>query len=115
MGATMIRLGKPVRLLEWGEGTNTKNQNWEPIGQGVLHNKSKHYAGLTTLVVEIDGPVAKRNQKDNHVKVCQPGEGMVPIADNWGEVAMGTLKSIENQNGKTIVKIDVDSAAKMSR
>jgi hypothetical protein len=109
----MIRLGKPVRLLEWGEGTNTKNQNWEAIGQGTLHNKSKFYAGLTTLVVEVDGTVTKNNQKDNHIKVCQPAEGMVPIPGNWGEVAMGTLKSIENQNGKTIVKIEIEGAAKI--
>jgi hypothetical protein len=115
MGAAMIRLGKPVRLLEWGEGTNTKNQIWETIGQGVLHNKSKYYAGLTTLIVEVEGSVTKRNQKDNHIKVLQPGEGMVPIADNWGEVAMGTLKSIESQNGKTVVKIDIEGAAKMAR
>lgn len=111
----MIRLGKPVRLLEWGEGTNTKNQNWEPIGQGILHNTSKYTAGLTTLTVEIKGPVNKHNQKDNHIKILQPGEGLVPIPGHWGEVAMGTLKAIENQNGKTIVKIDINSAAKIYR
>ncbi len=109
----MIRLGKPVRLLEWGEGTNTKNQNWDVIGQGVLHNKVKRYAGLTTLVVEVDGNVSKKNEKDNHIKIAQPGEGMIPIKDNWGEVAMGTLKSIEKQNGKSIVKIELPGAAKL--
>ncbi len=109
----MIRLGKPVRLLEWGEGTNTKNQIWEPIGQGVLHNKLKRYMGLTTLMIEVDGTVTKKNQKDNHIKIAQPGEGMVPIKDNWGEVAMGTLKSIENKNGKSIVQIEIAGAVKM--
>jgi hypothetical protein len=111
----MIRLGKPVRLLEWGEGTNTKNQTWDAIGQGVLHNKPKYAAGLTTLVVEIDGPVIKKNQKDKSIKVLQPGEGMVPINGNWGEVAAGTLRTIENQNGKTIIKIDLPGAAKIVR
>ena len=109
----MIRLGKPVRLLEWGEGTTTKNQTWETIGQGVLHNESKYSAGPTTLIVEVEGPVKKKNDKDKNIKVLQPGEGMVPIDDNWGEVAMGTLKSIENQNGKTIVKIDLEGAVKI--
>lgn len=111
----MIRLGKPVRLLEWGEGTNTKNQNWEIIGQGNLLNQYKYSAGLTTLVVEVEGSVNKKNQKDNNVKVCQPAEGMVPIPGHWGEVAMGTLKSIESQNGKTIVRINIEGAVKMAR
>ena len=111
----MIRLGKPVRLLEWGEGTNTKNQNWEVIGQGVLHNQPKRYAGLTTLMVEVEGSVIKKNQKDNHIKVSQPGEGMLPVGDNWGEVAMGTLKSIESKNGKTVVQIELHGAAKLVR
>jgi len=109
----MIRLGKPVRLLEWGEGTNTKNQIWETIGEGVLHNKLKRFKGLTTLIIEVNGTVTKKNEKDNHIKIAQPGEGMVPHKDNWGEVAMGTLKSIEKQNGKTVVEIEIPGAVKM--
>ncbi len=111
----MIRLGKPVRLLEWGEGTNTKNQIWEIIGQGVLHNQPKSTAGMTTLHIEVEGSVVKKNQKDKSIKVCQPGEGMIPIAGNWGEVAMGDLKSLEKKNGKTLVEIELHGAVKIQR
>ncbi len=110
----MIRLGKPVRLLEWGEGTNTFNQTWTTIGQGVLHNKLKRYAGSTILVVEVDGPVEKKNDKSKDIKILQPGEGMTPYPDYWGEVAMGNLKSIVNQGNKTIVQIELAHAAKMA-
>jgi len=110
----MIRLGKPVQLFEWGEGTNTMNQNWHKIGQGVLHNKPKWYAGATMLHVEVDGPVQRSNEKDNTIKVCQQGEGMTPTApETWGEVAMGQLKSIKQQGDKSIVEIELVGAAKV--
>lgn len=109
----MIRLGKPVRLLEWGEGTNTFNQTWTTIGEGVLHNKLKQYAGLTTLVIEVDGQVVIKNDKSKAIKVLQPGEGVTPMPDCWGEVAMGNLKSIVSQGNKTTVQIEIDNAVKM--
>lgn len=109
----MIRLGKPIRLLEWGEGTNTHNQTWDTIAEGVLRNQPKRYAGLTTLLVEVDGPVTRKNEKSKAIKVMQTGEGVVHSPNYWGEVAMGNLKSISNHNGKTVVEIEVASATKM--
>ncbi len=44
----------------------------------------------------------------------QPGEGMVHTPGNWGEVAMGNLKSITKRDGKTIVEIEVTDATKMA-
>jgi len=109
----MIRLSKPVRLLEWGEGTTTHNQTWSTIAEGVLNNKPKSYAGLTTLKVEVDGPVVIKNEKSKAIKVMQPGEGMVHTPGRWGEVAMGSLKSISKSDGKTLVEIEIVGAAKM--
>ena len=109
----MIRLGKPVRILEWGEGTNTINQTWTTIGEGVLHNKPKRYAGPTILIVEVEGSVVKKNEKSKEIKVMQPGEGMSHAPGYWGEVAMGSLKSINKENGKTLVEIEIDNATKM--
>ena len=109
----MIRLGKPVRLLEWGEGTNTHNQTWDTIAEGVLHNKPKHYAGLLTLIVEVNGSVNRKNEKSKAIKVMQAGEGMVHTPGRWGEVAMGNLKSITKRDNKTIVEIEIADATKM--
>jgi hypothetical protein len=110
----MIRLGKPVRLLEWGEGTNTYNQTWNTIAEGVLNNTPKRIAGLTTLKVEVNGPVTIKNEKSKAIKVMQTGEGMVHAPSYWGEVAMGNLKSIDKKDGKTIVEIEVTDATKMA-
>lgn len=110
----MIRLGKPVRLLEWGEGTNTHNQTWDTIAEGVLNNKPKLTSGLTTLIVEVNGPVVIKNEKSKAIKIMQTGEGMVHAPGQWGEVAMGNLKSIAKNDGKTIVEIEVTDATKMA-
>ncbi len=109
----MIRLGKQVQLLEWGEGTTTLNQNWRPLGVGVLRAKPKIKMGATLVTVEVDGAVKKENSKDDSIKVMQKGEGMTPGSDVWGEVAMGRLKSLEMQNGKTIVEIEIKTAMKV--
>jgi hypothetical protein len=109
----VIRLNKPVHLYEWGEGTNTHNQTWTKIAEGILNNKPKWYAGLTTLKVEVNGSVAINNQKSKAIKIMQPGEGMVHTPGRWGEVAMGNLKSISTNEGKTIVEIEIDNATKM--
>jgi hypothetical protein len=109
----MIRLGKPVQLFEWGVGTNTMNQNWNMIGKGVLRNAPKWFAGATTLIVEIDGTITRKNEKENMIKVCQPGEGMTPNSEHFGEVATGTLKSIKQEGSKTIVEIQLEGAAKV--
>jgi hypothetical protein len=109
----MIRLNKPVRLMEWGEGTNTHNQTWDTIAEGVLRNKPKHYAGSLTLVIEVDGPVTRKNEKSNAIKVMQTGEGVVHTPGRWGEVAMGNLKGITKGDGKTIVEIEILDATKL--
>jgi hypothetical protein len=111
----MIRIGKPVKLLEWGEGTTTLNQKWTEMAKGQLRNKPKVKAGLTVLEVELDGAMKKQNEKDDWIKIVQPGEGMTPASDKWGEVAMGRLKEIKNDGGKTVAYIEIKSAAKIGK
>ena len=134
----MIRLSKPVQLLEWGEGTNTLNQRWEKIGEGRIVNRTGSLVqliwhaiqvfvkwillkwrptpvGLTTLVVELDGKLTRKNSKDDTVKVVQQGEGMTPTSNQWGEVAVGRLKSIESGVGKTRVLLEIRGATKIGR
>jgi hypothetical protein len=109
----MIRLGKPVQLFEWGEGTTTMNQNWNKIGEGTLQNSPKWFAGATILIVEVDGKVERKNLKEDMIKVFQPGEAMTPNSPRFGEVAMGRLKSIKEKGAKTVVEIELDGAAKV--
>jgi hypothetical protein len=111
----MIRIGKPVKLLEWGEGTSTTNQVWRDIAKGQLRVSPKVKMGVTVLEVVLDGPMSKQNQKDDHIKVVQQGEGMTPIGDKWGEVAVGRLKSVENEGGKTVVYIELKGAVKIGK
>jgi len=111
----MIKISKPVQLLEWGEGTNTNNQNWSLMAKGSISSKPKRKEGVTTIIVEVSGQLEKKNAKDDSVKVMQQGEGMTPFTDKWGEVAMGRLRSIEKSGGKTLVYIDVQAATKVGR
>jgi len=109
----MIRLGKPVQLFEWGAGTTTMTQNWHLIGEGTLKNRPKWFAGATILTIEVNGKVTPKNEKDKTIKVFQPGEAMTPNTNRFGEVAMGLLKSVKEQGGKTIVEIELEGAAKV--
>ena len=106
----MIRTRKPVRLLEWGEGTNTTNQIWTIIGDGqIIKHRTK--AGLTTLVIEMQKAFSKGNSKDNHIKIAQQGEAMAACSTRRGEVAMGVVKSVQT-DGK-IVEIEIATATKI--
>ncbi len=109
----MIRLGKEVQLCEWGEGTNTLNQVWTPIGSGPLTAKTKRKMGVTIISVECKGSVEKKNDKDPHLKVMQKGESMTPTSEKWGEVAMGKLKGIRKEGGNSIVEVEIDGAIKI--
>lgn len=109
----MIRLGKEIQLLEWGLGTSTVTQNWNPIGTGTLKAKPKSKMGATLITVEINGTVEKKNPKDDSLKIMQKGEGMTPGSDKWGEVAMGRIKQMTPSGGKTIVEIEIKSAMKI--
>jgi len=111
----MIRLGKPVKLLEWGEGTTTLTQVWTDVGGGNLRAKPKVYAGTTLLMVELDGQFTKKNTKDDWLKIIQQGEGMTPASQKWGEVAMGRLKSVENEGGKSVAYIELKNATKIGK
>jgi hypothetical protein len=111
----MIRLSKPVQILEWGIGTNTTNQRWEEIAKGRLSGKPKTVAGLTSLVIEVEGSLNRKNENNEYVKVMQQGEGMTPHSTAWGEVAMGTIKSVDNQSGKTMVTVEVTAATKYGK
>ncbi|HEY9714471.1 MAG TPA: hypothetical protein V6C72_13450 [Chroococcales cyanobacterium] len=111
----MIRLGKPVQLLEWGAGTTTLTQNWNVIGNGTLIAKPKVKMGVTEVAVEVNGPFKKENDKDDAIKLVQQGEGMTPTSDKWGEVAVGRLKSVDAAGGKTIVKIEIKNAVKIGK
>jgi hypothetical protein len=109
----MIRLGKKVQLVEWGEGTSTLNQNWNVLGEGTLKAKPKVKMGATLIHVEMDGKVLKKNPNDDSIKIMQKGEGMTPGSERWGEVAMGRLKSMETDGGKTIIEVEVKTAMKV--
>jgi len=108
----MIRLNKPVKLYEWGKGTNTTNQIWTPIGEGKIV-ESKMKDGVTVLTVELNSAAKKENSDDSSVKVMQQGEGMTACSDHWGEVAMGFLKSLES-GGRT-VNISIPYATKIAK
>jgi len=104
----MIRLAKRIRILEWGEGTNTLNQVWTPVGEGrITAHTMKN--GLTTLEISMDQALTRKSDAANpHVKLAQPGEGMTGGADGrWGEVAMGTLRRVENGGRSVVVEIMV--------
>ena len=111
----MIRIGKPVKLLEWGEGTTTLNQRWIEAAKGNLRTSPKVKMGVTVLAVVIDGSFKKTNDKDDWLKIAQPGEGMTPTPDKWGEVAMGRLKSVEQEGGKQVVYIEFKNAIKINK
>jgi hypothetical protein len=104
----MIRLGKPVKLLEWGVGTNTTNQRWIEFGNGELVGKPKTVDGITTVIVRLDKAANKSNPADDSIKVAQCGECMTPLDDKaWGEVAFGRLKSIDGNTVEIEVKVAV--------
>lgn len=105
----MIRYNKPVKILEWGEGTNTTNQVWTVCGEGHF-TKRVAKSGVTTLTIETNSPVKKKNEKDTTVKLAQLSEGMAAQSDHWGEVAIGHIKSIA---GKTVV-VEIPYATKIS-
>ncbi|MBS1991235.1 MAG: hypothetical protein JSS86_08205 [Cyanobacteria bacterium SZAS LIN-2] len=109
----MIRLSKPVQVLEWGLGTNTTNQNWTEIAKGRFAGRPKRKDGVTTLVVEVEGSLQRKNDKNEYVKVMQQGEGMTPRSVRWGEVAMGSISAIKNEAGKTVLEISVPTATKV--
>lgn len=103
-GAEMIRVRKPIQLLEWGLGTNTTNQIWTVSGQGRI-TKHEMRNGLTTLVVDLDGAFDKKNPDDRSIKLTQQGEGMTGNSDRWGEVGTGVVKSVENGGRRVLVEI----------
>jgi hypothetical protein len=111
----MIRLGKPVQLLEWGAGTSTANQNWRVIAEGKLRNKAKVLAGTTIIIVELNEALKRENEKNDSIKVVQKGEVMTHHSERWGEVAMGTLQSVKNEGGKNVAYIEVKDAVKIGR
>src|SRR5579883_1296900 len=106
----MIRLSKPVKLLEWGHGSNTTNQRWIEMGKGSIVGKPRTVDGITTLVIQFDKKVEKSNPGDDTVKVAQAGEGMTPLEkEAWGEVAFGRVKSISTEGGGAVVEVEVKS------
>jgi hypothetical protein len=106
---TMIRFNKPVKIMEWGMGTNTTNQRWDEIGEGSFVSRSVK-DGITTLTIQTNGAVTRKNENDNSVKLCQQSEGMASCSERWGEVAIGHMKSA---SGNTVV-IEVAQAVKIS-
>lgn len=110
----MIRVNKPVKLLEWGQGTSTLNQNWHEMATGEILS-AKRKDGVTTMIVEVKGAVAKKNPNDDAIKVAQQGEGMTSRSSSWGEVAMGRLHSIQALGGKTTVYVEISNATKVGK
>jgi hypothetical protein len=103
-GAEMIRVRKPIRLLEWGAGTNTTNQIWSIAGEGKI-SRYEMRNGVTTLYVELGGQFKKTNENDNSLKIAQPGEGMTMNSTHWGEVAMGVVKAVESGGRRVLIEI----------
>lgn len=111
----MIRMGKPVQLLEWGKGTSTLTQVWSLFATGGLTGKPRTVDGLTDVAIEIEGKFEKQNAADETVKIMQQGEGMTPASQKWGEVAMGNLSRVEETGGKTILHISIRNATKVGK
>jgi hypothetical protein len=111
----MIRLGKPVQLLEWGQGTNTTNQIWTIFAEGSIEGKPRCTDGVTDVIIAINGKLHKKNGADDFVKIMQQGEGMTPASQKWGEVAMGTLSSVDESGGKTLLHIALRGATKLGK
>ena len=40
---------------------------------------------------------------------------MTPASQKWGEVAMGRLKSVENEGGKSVAYIELKNATKIGK
>lgn len=95
--------------MEWGKGTNTTNQIWTEIGEGRFTARSTK-DGLTTLTIETNAPLQRKNNEDNTVKLTQQSEGMAACSERWGEVAFGHIKSV---SGTTVV-IEIPYATKIS-
>jgi hypothetical protein len=112
----MIRLSKPVQILQWGEGTSQGNQRWIEIAKGRFQGKPKTVLGITTLQVEVEGSINKVDAKreQDFIKVMQQGEAMTPHSERWGEVAMGTLKQVAIKDGRTVVEIELKAATKFA-
>lgn len=106
----MIRLTKPVRLLEWGQGTNTTNQVWTPVGEGTIKDYTMK-DGLTTLIIELNAPITKRNEANDELKIAQLGEGMAGASTRWGEVGLGHLRAVEQ--GGRLVRVQITTATKI--
>lgn len=104
----MIRFNEPVKIMEWGVGTNTTNQKWTEIAEGTFSQRSVK-DGVTTLVIQTKG-VSRKNTETSSVKLCQKGEGMTACSERWGEVASGNIKNV---SGNTI-EIEISHATKIS-
>lgn len=111
----MIRLGKPVQLLEWGQGISTTTQVWTVFAEGTIEGKPRCVDGVTDVIIAINGKFDKKNGGDDHVKIAQQGEGMTPASQKWGEVAMGTLSKVDEGGGKTTVTIALRGATKVGK
>lgn len=114
----MIRLSKPVKILEWGVGTNTTNQVWIEMGKGRITKKPRTVDGITTIAVQLDNRATKSNPSDDTIKVAQQGEAMTPTSkESWGEVAYGRLKSLTEggEGGGTLVEVEVKFAIKVGK
>lgn len=106
----MIRIAKPIQLLEWGEGTNTLNQVWTVVGQGRIAKHSMK-DGLTTLQVQLDQPLQRKNPENPQFKLTQVGEGMTGGSQRWGEVGMAYVKSV-GDGGQSVV-LEIRTATKL--
>jgi hypothetical protein len=107
--AAMIRFNKAVKIMEWGEGTNSTNQRWEEIAEGTF--KTREFKdGITILTIQTKNNVAPKNQKDNTVKLCQQGEGTTANSEFWGEVASGNVTSITGN----LVVVEISQCVKIS-
>lgn len=109
VAGTMIRFNKAVKIMEWGQGTNSTNQKWDEIGEGTFTSRSVKN-GITTLTIQTRGNVARKNDKDNSVKLCQQSEGTAAGSEHWGEVASGKITALTGN----LVVVEISQAVKIS-
>lgn len=108
-GQEMLKRHQPVKLYEWGQGTNTVNQVWNQIAEGSLDGARRRSDGVTEVTVSVSGAFKKSNPNDDSIKIVQKNSNVTPASDAWGEAAIGRLVSADG----SVVKLEVHTATKV--
>lgn len=109
----MLKRHQPVKLYEWGQGTNTVNQVWNEIAEGSLDDARRRADGVTEVKVSIEGAFKKTNPNDDSIKLTQRNSNLTPASEAWGEAAVARLVSFESKGSTSFVKLEVHTATKV--